>query len=384
MNADFHYYATYCASIIAGYTSKEALRIAYSANFVDCCTRTILKKCKAPLSAATTQSQMELADFYNNIFGRQEITRIWASFHFLPGDLYAPINHGCKRYKNKYRLICKPNSELLLDTVNLAKNGSLEAIGIAMHILADSWAHANFAGTPSLVINNVDKNFFEIVDEKEYQINFIHNPVNGDNINERTYSSTIYTNSENDIMNLGHGRAGHVPDLAFIKYKYLPAWGDYNFIIKDNPSDYFNAFAQMVEALRFLKDEKDSFSLNSYDPLDKYKEKLKTILHTRKESLEEEWKQFAYELSKVKIDEFNVDLYANEYIKTKNKEETLFNNFIYHALKQKSMVVNRIYKSNNHLAGYSIEYNGGSFVGLKDYWKLIEHEMKEKTNGKNN
>ena len=30
MNADFHYYATYCAAILAGYSHEESLAISYS------------------------------------------------------------------------------------------------------------------------------------------------------------------------------------------------------------------------------------------------------------------------------------------------------------------------------------------------------------------
>ena len=48
------------------------------------------------------------------------------------------------------------------DTVELAKGRSLQAVGIAMHVLADTWAHQNFAGTPSLVINNTNFHFFAI------------------------------------------------------------------------------------------------------------------------------------------------------------------------------------------------------------------------------
>ena len=44
MQEDFHYYATYCAAYIAGYSHEESLEIAYSAQFVDCCTVTLLKK----------------------------------------------------------------------------------------------------------------------------------------------------------------------------------------------------------------------------------------------------------------------------------------------------------------------------------------------------
>ena len=192
MNADFHFYATYCASIIAGYNSEEARRIAYAANFVDYCSVTMLEIAGLPASSATTQTDFELIDFNTDVLGLQEITRIWSSFHFLPGDLYAPIKSKWKNYRSKYRLICKPNGDLLKDTVELAKNGSLEAYGIAMHILADTWAHQYFAGTPSLVINNTGNDFCEVVDGKEYPITFRHNPANEDNLEDRKFINSIY------------------------------------------------------------------------------------------------------------------------------------------------------------------------------------------------
>ena len=61
MQIDFHYYATYCAAILAGYSHEESLELCTAAQYVDCCTRTVLKNMKAPLSAATTQSSMEMA-----------------------------------------------------------------------------------------------------------------------------------------------------------------------------------------------------------------------------------------------------------------------------------------------------------------------------------
>lgn len=89
MQLDFHYYATYCAALIAGYPHGESLDIAYSAQFTDCCSRTLLSRIGGPLSAATTQLQLELMDASTDPTGLQDITRIWASFHFLPGDLNA-------------------------------------------------------------------------------------------------------------------------------------------------------------------------------------------------------------------------------------------------------------------------------------------------------
>ena len=83
MQEDFHYYATYCAAYIAGYSNEESLDIAYSAQFVDVCSRTLLAKIKGPSDAATTQLQLELMDAVTDRVGLQDITRIWASFHFL-------------------------------------------------------------------------------------------------------------------------------------------------------------------------------------------------------------------------------------------------------------------------------------------------------------
>ena len=159
MQLDFHYYATYCAAAIAGYNHDESLQVAYSDQFTDCCSRTLLKKLNGPLSAATTQLQLELMDARTDITGLQDITRIWASFHFLPGDLDAKTEKYCgRRYLHKYRLICNTNSALLKDTVELARGRSMQAAGIAMHVLSDTWAHRFFGGTPTHANNN--ENFY--------------------------------------------------------------------------------------------------------------------------------------------------------------------------------------------------------------------------------
>ena len=89
MQEDFHYYATYCAAYLAGYTHEEAMHLCYSAQMVDCCSETMLARIGGPKAAATTQLQLELADARTDPVNLQKITRIWASFHFLPKDLYA-------------------------------------------------------------------------------------------------------------------------------------------------------------------------------------------------------------------------------------------------------------------------------------------------------
>ncbi len=360
MQKDFHYYATYCAAYLSGYNHEESLAIAYSAQFVDDCSKTLLKELGISKDVATTQLQMELMDSRADILELQEITRIWSSFHFLPVDLYADKKWRPKMYMRKFRLICGPNGDLLVDTINLAKGKSLQAVGIAMHVLADTWAHANFAGTPSLVINNTNFDFSEIIKDeegfKERQIQFKHNATMKDDIENCTYVSCIYSNNENSIMNLGHGRAGHIPDYSFIKYRYMPAWGDYKLIIKDNPTDYYKAFTQMVYAMKFLRGEYDSFEKNTFDiqATSEYSDRIKEILEKRQPNACKEWKEFGEELSGKEIPDYDINTYQNEYRKANAdmKNETFIGQFVAGAKAQKEMVTNSILMSKNNLAGF--------------------------------
>ena len=381
MNSDFHYYATYCAAIIAGYTHDESLDIAYSDCFVDMCTRTLLSKIEGPFSSATTQLNLELMDTPTDVVGLQDITRIWASFHFLPKDLYAEPKQRCsKRYKNKYRLICGTNGALLADTVNLAKDKSLQAVGLAMHVLCDTWAHKTFAGTPSQVINGPYNVFYEIMpDGSEKQITFRHTASMPDDLDQCIYTCSLAAGSENSIMNLGHGRAGHLPDYSFIKYRYLPAWGNYEEIVKDNPSDYRHAFCQMIYALKFLRGEYSEFELEKYDfdAIKDLESEIDTILRKRQLSSADDWKALGERLSGKEIEPFDVEKYQPEYINAAkdDKDDTFLGKFILASLAQKSMITNKIFRSGSKLAGYSIETKRRLFRTMKDYNKLIKEEQ---------
>ncbi|MCR5653136.1 MAG: hypothetical protein K6F88_04975 [Ruminococcus sp.] len=383
MNSDFHYYATYCAAQLAGYTHEESLDIAYSDRFVDLCSKTMLSKLKAPSAAATTQLPLEMMDIRTDVVGLQLITRIWSSFHFLPYDLHAEPPKRCsKRYKNKYRLICGPNGELLKETVKLAKGNSLQAVGLAMHVLADTWAHRYFAGTPSLVINNTNRYFYELFPSEngytEKKITFRHSATSPDDLDKSIYTASLISNSENSIMNLGHGRAGHLPDYSFIRYKYLPAWGNYEEIIKDNPSDYTHAFYQMVYAMKFLRGMYDSFETETYDTEvdENIREEVNRIINIRKLNLSDEWKALGEKLSGCEIEAFDVDKYRSEYLDAdkNSKDNTFLGKFILSALAQKSMVTNKIYNSGNKLAGYSIDYEDKGFKGIRAFKSLVKED----------
>ena len=379
MQEDFHYYATYCAAYLAGYTHEESQEVAFSAQFVDLCSRTFLKSIGAPVAAATTQLQMEMMDVNTDPVGLQMITRIWASFHFLPYDLYAKKKKCSRQYLRKYRLICRPNGKLLADTVELAKGRGLQATGVAMHVLADTWAHQNFAGTPSLVINNTDRYFYELIPDgegyREKKITFRHSPGKPDDLTEGLYTNTIYQLQENSIMNLGHGRAGHLPDYSFMRYKYQPAWNDYEEFFKDNPSDYYHAFCQMIYAMRYLRGEQPSFELDTYDfdIAEPYKDEIMAILTKRQPDACADWKAFGQRLSGQDMKDFDLAPYQESYQNADDpvKDDTALGKFFIAAMSQKSMVTNRIFMSGSLLAGFSVDYQKKGFRGIRDYAALL-------------
>ncbi len=381
MQLDFHYYATYLAAYLAGWSHEESLAVCYSAQFVDCCSRTFLKAVKGPVAAATTQLQLEMMDAGTDLLSLQDITRIWASFHFLPKDLYAQPGRTTRLYRSKYRLICGPYSDLVRDTVLLAKGRSPQAAGIAMHVLADTWAHRGFAGTPSLVINNTDSYFYELTGEdgelKEKPIVFRHNPSAKDNPAQGIYVNTLPSPRESSVMNLGHGRAGHLPDYSFMRYKYLPAWGNYEELVKDNPAEYMKAFCQMVYALRFLKEEYETFSPDEFDSekTDPYRDEIDRILRKRQTDASEDWKEFAQKITGREIPPFDLGLYRKAYTEAPQaeKDSTAPGRFFVAAMAQKSMVTRKIFRSGNLLAGVSIDFDKYGFSGIRDFYRLIEY-----------
>ena len=384
MNSDFHYYATFCAAYLAGYTTEESRNIAWCAQFTDCCSATFLTRVRGPKEAATTQLQLELANARTDLIGLQKITRIWASFHFLPGDLTAEVSGG-KFYRDKFRLICNVNSPLLKETVNLAKGNGTEAAGLAMHVLADTWAHRFFAGTPSLVINNTNYHFYELITEngglRERKVTFRHNPSAPDDLDRGIYNNTVMRLGESAIMNLGHGRAGHLPDYSFMRYRYMPAWGNYTVVTKNNPSDYMRAFRQMVYALRCIRGAEGEFCLCRYDTgaVDPWASEIKSILTKRRPDASEDWKALGLRLSGFELPGFNISEYEQEYLSAQGdgKDDTVLGRFFMAALRQKSMVTNKIFMSGNPLAGISVDYALGGFKGVGDYRRLLKYRRKE-------
>lgn len=182
MNIDFHYYATYAASRLAGYSLEEAVTIAHAAGYVDYYVESHTELFHEDARTPSSQTGQDL--LAEELIGRtaeecDEILRIWAVFHFLPGNFTedgrpaTPYNGPvCDRFpeqgpairvwhydaeaEHQFRLVCLNDSLTLQGLVGklVGTGPSPHMIGTRMHTLADTWAHTYFSGMPAWFMND--------------------------------------------------------------------------------------------------------------------------------------------------------------------------------------------------------------------------------------
>ena len=155
----------------------------------------------------------------------------------------------------------------------------------------------------------------------------------------------------------------------------MPAWDDFRAVIKDNPSDYYSAFTQMIYAMKYLRGEIPEFEKDRYDveAIMPWKEEILRIIIKRQLDSCADWKAFGEKISGHTVEDFDIDKYKSEYIEADKsaKESTYIGKFTLAAMAQKSMVTNRIFSSGNRLAGRSIDYEKMGFKGIRDYAELL-------------
>lgn len=300
MNLDFHYYVTYHAACEAGFNRSEAKEIAWSAQMVDEMTLELIKerKLKECEYVLTCQNIMDnlwdncswLSDEKNETL--QKVRKIWVPFHFLPGNLPnepATLHYSGKttwshlqyqdRDERDFFCLCCPNSKLaeamINDTVQKA-NGrdcdidKLNLIGIRMHVLADTWAHQAFVGSPNYWINDVSG----IVIGASDSVSQMKTPVGVSNY---------------EITYLGHGRIGHLPDYGYAQYSYQPRWSSIPVNV-NNTQRFLSAYNQMVEAMKCILENRNFTITNAASGV--LEEQVKDAITFYAQREEEIWKNW--------------------------------------------------------------------------------------------
>ena len=108
---------------------------------------------------------------------------------------------------------------------------------------------------------------------------------------------------------------------------------------------------------------------------------IKAIIEKRQADACADWKALAEKLSGFEVEAFDDEKYQKEYMEAgeDGKEDSFLGRFIIAALRQKSMVTNRIFTSGNLLAGASVDYGKKGFKGIKDFRALVnEYERGRK------
>jgi hypothetical protein len=295
MNIDFHYYATYLAARIANYADEDAQMIAYAAQYVDESTEDMIDMKLLPgldKSTPTTESMGKILTKNMQWIGTdstiKESEQIWTSFHFLPGnidekdDLKAytgdrkwgwPAYEYGNEEKRAFSLMCQPNSTLCEKMVNRVVQYKqepyfLKLLGICMHVLADTWAHRYFAGTPSWWVNNAPDDVFYVSNGKKIEYTFVNKqdgniPSWDELFSDNYFLATPPMASFKSFAYLGHGRMGGIPDVPFMRYRYKPQWSNED-VVKDNPTEFMLAFRQMVYAMICVQEgylfERDTYA----------------------------------------------------------------------------------------------------------------------------
>lgn len=272
MNKDFHYEGTYAAAVIAGFSHNDAAKIAWAAQTVDECTRSNIKEHYPKFlkwnPVYTCESMKDniwdefsvLSDETSETL--RNVRATWVPFHFLPGNTDGNAKYAGSAKDNlkerdirDFLCMCQPNSSLVLAMINKAsalfgrsnateRNSLLILLGILMHVLADTWAHQNFTGTPNAYINSIS-DFKPVPPVPE-----------GYDSEHAGFGPTNYS-----ILYLGHAQIGHNPDYGCLQYRYHPKWAaDQKLFYIDGPENFCSAFVQMEWALRCIS-QGGAFSL---------------------------------------------------------------------------------------------------------------------------
>jgi len=128
-------------AIEAGFSPKEAETIAYSSQYVD--DNSIIHRIKKEDNSIY---ENYISQTMNIFKPTKSLMRIYLLFHFLPGD---PIHSNSRRKDGKMHLLntTKASTHATEIFFDATRSENLYLLGIASHMLSDTYSHQNFIGT---------------------------------------------------------------------------------------------------------------------------------------------------------------------------------------------------------------------------------------------
>ena len=155
MQEDFHYYAVYRLSALAGFDADEAGTIAYASQYVDDATES------EPIEPFPDQhfDTIRTAHYNLGAFGWNVQKKVYMPFHFLPATVRwrAPEAFSYRTREageDDADQLCGMLFDHALQEVD--PTFRLVRIGVAVHAMADTFSHFGFSGRHHME-NNVGK-----------------------------------------------------------------------------------------------------------------------------------------------------------------------------------------------------------------------------------
>jgi hypothetical protein len=254
MDIDMHYYGTYAMARAAGIEPGSALLIATAAEFVDDSTATevIVHPDGARFRGEATAHHPTALIPINNL---DDQINVWVPFHFLPGNVGKTQSQ---------RLMCVKDSQVAQDMaahhLGLAKEFySLELIGIAAHVYADTFAHHGFSGVSSRV-NRVHFSTLKPINAdpllQSWYPSFFkkYSSQGGFFQNFRTFKADVVSIVGGELSGaLGHGAVATFPDQPYLIWDYayeMEEISGANQIHRENLVEYVEGAAALHRLFR--------------------------------------------------------------------------------------------------------------------------------------
>jgi len=243
MEQDYHYYAIYALSKLAGFSKVESEIIAYASQYVDNATES------EPIEPFKDQhfDTVRTAHYGLKAFDWNVQKKIYMPFHFLPQTVrrvspgtFTYVTQPCTGRQNELAV------KLLADAFTEEnKQFRLIRIGVVLHTLADTFSHFGFSGREH--------------DENTSGVTYIYR--NG--AKERDYLSNVVMDFF--VPNIGHTEVFKHPDLPYLTWEYEDF--EENVVFRNN-TDYCLKGADLIFKLlnKYRNQVSNSASLKTSKP----------------------------------------------------------------------------------------------------------------------
>lgn len=267
MQIDGHHTATYVAARIAGFSFKDAEKVAYAAQYVDDATNAgIVQFAQSDYLYSRIASAHKMIDYDNFVDVENHLA--WIPFHFLPGNGSLPLGESPEGGELA-KLVCRPDSYIARDMLRRAvldkdHKRALHRLGIAMHVYADTFAHQGFVGSLSpanraqaltsrdsalddRIKTYIKKELWMAIKGNVKTFGQFARQVIGLVWREKRWPGEFVANFMRDRP-VGHAAVDVFPDQPYLSWQYT----DFNnqLVTRDNPATFIKAMEMMVRAMQ--------------------------------------------------------------------------------------------------------------------------------------